>query len=156
VRGYREYKIPRDTHNMDHLNASQKGELAEIRMASEFKKLGGDVFFPFGASKIDAMVYIGGSVYKVQVKTARTRKSEVNAVRATLNSSEGYDYHDVVDAFVVYNPETNECYWLYTHEVGETTASICTVGEDEVHPPNRERATFAKDVLIQERFEPQN
>jgi hypothetical protein len=149
-------QVSGDTHNMDHLNKSQKGELAELRMASEFKRLGGDVFFPVGASKIDAMVYIGGSVYKVQVKTASTRKSEVNAVRATLSSSAGFDYHNVVDAFVVYNPKSDECYWLYTHEVGDTTASICTVGPDEVHPPNRERATFAEDVVIRERFDSQN
>lgn len=137
---------------MSELNPSQRGELGEIRMASEFKRIGADIFFPFGEAKIDAIVFIDGSTYKVQVKTAHTRESERDAVRATLDSSEGYDYHDVVDAFVLYNPNEDECYWLYTHEVGETSASVCTVGPDEVHPPNRDRATFSKDVLISERF----
>jgi len=132
----------------DNLSNDEKGDMAELSAATEAKSVGADVFMPFGKSKIDMIVFLGSSTYKVQVKVAKHRDGEPNNVRAILRSEGGYDYHGIVDAFVLYNKHTDECYWLWPEQVSKTVASVCVVKPEQVKPSNRERATFSKDVLM--------
>lgn len=137
----------------DCLSNDEKGDLAELEAASDAKSVGADVFFPVGQSKVDMIVLIGSSTYKVQVKVAKHRDGEPNNVRAILRSESGYDYHGVVDSFVLYNKHEDECYWLWKEQVGKTVASVCTVKPEHLKASNRERATFSKDVIMQDVLE---
>lgn len=137
----------------DYLSNDEKGDLAELEAASDAKSVGADVFLPFGKSKVDMIVFIGGSTYKTQVKVAKHRDGEPNNVRAILRSEGGYDYHGIVDAFILYNKHEDECYWLWPEQVAKTVASVCTVSPEHLKASNRERATFSKDVMMRDVLE---
>jgi len=135
------------------LSNEEKGDLAELEAAATAKSAGADVFLSFGKSKVDMIVFIGGSTYKAQVKVAKHRDGEPNNIRAILRSESGYDYHEIVEAFILYNKHEDECYWLWPEQVTKTVASVCTVPPECLKASNRERATFSKNVMMQDVLE---
>jgi hypothetical protein len=135
----------------EDINAT--GDAAELGAATIIRRNGGQVSFPFGDNaKYDIVADIGNTLYKVQVKSTTQRDGESGSLRAPLRSSDGYGYDDSdVDSFILYNQIDDEYYWLWPEECADTVARVCTRTRDEVHPPNRERATFSCDVMLSER-----
>lgn len=137
---------------MSDINAI--GDSAELLVGGKMREIGAQVSFPFGDNApYDLIIDIGGSLYRVQIKTTSQREDENGSVRAPLRRGNGSSYgYEEVDAYVLHNRLDDEYYWLWTDECAETVARVCTDSPEEVYPPNRERATFAKNVLLSKRL----
>jgi len=130
-----------------------RGDSSELGAATIIRRFGGQVSFPFGDNApYDFIADIGGSLYRVQVKSATQRDGENNSIRAPLSTADGYGYGDTVDAVIIYNVPDDEYYWLWPSECAKTVARVCVVPREEVHPPNREQATIAEEVRLRDRI----
>lgn len=132
-----------------------QGDVGELSVAKELKNLGADVFFPFGKSKIDIIAVVGGDTYRLQVKTASRRDGEPNTIRAVLESSASGGYQGWIDAFCIHNKYDDENYLLWFGEAPKTSVNFCLAEPKELSKVNRNRARFANEHLLSEKF-PQN
>jgi hypothetical protein len=108
------------------MNSKSKGNLGEIKVASEFIKYGCMVSFPFGDNaRYDLIVDDGSSLKKVQVKYANS-KSKEKSWRCFCVSSKNHTtnkklnkYKDDVDIMAFYIPEIDKCIMFNIDEIGD-------------------------------------
>lgn len=108
------------------MNSKTKGNLGEIKIASEFIKYGCMVSFPFGDNaRYDLIVDDGNSLKKVQVKYANS-KSKENSWRCFCVSSKNHTtnkkldkYKNDVDIMAFYLPEIDKCIMFNIDEIGD-------------------------------------
>lgn len=111
------------------MNSKTKGNLGEIKIASEFIKYGCMVSFPFGDNaRYDLIVDDGNSLKKVQVKYANSKNAN-GAWRCMCTSSKNHTtnkkldkYKDDVDIMAFYLPEIDTCLLFNIDEIGDKTA----------------------------------
>jgi hypothetical protein len=105
-------------------NTKHRGDESESKIIHEFVSDGYSVSIPFGDNdKYDLIVDSGENLYRIQCKTAWKNKPETirfNTHSQTTADGEYHEetYHEVIDAFVVRYPETEQLYWI---DIGEAT-----------------------------------
>lgn len=105
-------------------NSKAKGDTIESKVIHELVRRGYLVSIPFGDnSSYDLVVDDGGSLYRVQCKTAwRTTHDTIRFNTHSQTTKDG-KYHETtydgeIEAFVVRFPETELLYWV---NIGEAT-----------------------------------
>lgn len=115
------------------LSATQKGELAEVKCMCRFIEKGFTVCTPHGHDqKYDLIVDTGKERERVQVKTGKLKK-EVIIWNCSRSPQVGQGKNripysaDDVDAFAVYCPELDECYYVPVNKTTTTQGSLRVV-----------------------------
>ena len=95
------------------MTTNQKGNLGEVRVLSEFVKLGIQCYLPYGdGSGVDLIAEFGGKLNRIQVKTTESL-NKAGAMEWKVTRQEGYhgsramyDKNDI-DYFAFYCIETD-------------------------------------------------
>lgn len=124
---------------------NRKGDIGELRVASELMELGYVVSEPISDTNYDLVVEIDDEFKRVQVKVCRWSDKD-NTYRVgfekTHYTSSGANrslYEEgKIDAYAIYNMEESEAYWLWFGEAPKWGAS-------------RTRSTWSED-LISDKF----
>jgi hypothetical protein len=102
------------------LTTNQKGAIAEAAIAKEAITLGIGVYAPYGDERCDLIFDLRPRLMRVQCKWA-SREGDVIVARlySARRARDGLIRRlyscDEVDAFAIYAPATDECYWLDAH-----------------------------------------
>lgn len=107
------------------MNTSQLGNIGEVRVLSEFVKLGIPCYLPYGdGNKCDLIADFNGKLNKIQIKT--TEKLNINgAMEWKVTRQEGFHGNRVQ-----YNKEDIDYFAFYCIE----TDIVCLVPFDENFP----------------------
>lgn len=107
------------------MNASQLGNIGEVRVLSEFIKLGVPCYLPYGdGNKCDLIADFNGKLNKIQIKT--TEKLNTNgAMEWKVTRQEGFHGNRIQ-----YNKEDIDYFAFYCIE----TDIVCLVPFDENFP----------------------
>lgn len=101
------------------MNASDTGEVAEMKCQIAFKRKSWTVLEPFGHEQpYDFVVEKGGEFKRIQSKNGRLDGGSIDVHVCTYGSSGGVrTYSDEeIEAFGVYCPETDEVYVVPVNE----------------------------------------
>ena len=135
------------------MNSSQIGNIGEVRVLSEFIKLGIPCYIPYGDGNIcDLIADFNGKLNKIQIKTCQSLNKS-GAMEWKVTRQEGYhgsrmqyDYNDI-DYFGLYCIETDEvCLFPYDENCPKTTISIRL---DNYSGVRTNTMRFASDFRIQ-------
>lgn len=103
------------------LTTNQKGAIAEAAIAKTAIELGIGVYAPYGDERCDLIFDLRPRLARVQCKWA-SRDGDVIVARlySARRARDGlvrrlYSCEEV-DAFAIYAPATDKCYWLDAHE----------------------------------------
>ena len=95
------------------MTSNQKGNLGEVRVLSEFVKLGIQCYLPYGAgSGVDLIAEFGGKLNRIQVKTSE-HLNRAGAMEWSVTRQEGYHGNRAnysvsdIDYFAFYCIETD-------------------------------------------------
>lgn len=95
------------------MTSNQKGNLGEVRVLSEFVKLGVQCYLPYGdGSGVDLIADFGGKLNRIQVKTSE-HLNRAGAMEWSVTRQEGYHGNraiystDDIDYFAFYCIETD-------------------------------------------------
>jgi hypothetical protein len=105
-------------------NTKDTGDATEAVILQRLIGWGYSVSLPFGDNdKYDLVVDDGGTLYRIQCKTAWANKAETIRFNTHSQTTRGGEYHeqpydDGIDAFVVRYPPGGTLYWI---DVGEAT-----------------------------------
>ena len=95
------------------MTSNQKGNLGEVRVLSEFVKLGIQCYLPYGdGSGVDLIANFGGKLNRIQVKTTE-HLNKAGAMEWKVTRQEGYHGNRVnyslndIDYFAFYCIETD-------------------------------------------------
>ena len=109
-------------------NSKWKGNLGELKAATEFVQSGITVSFPFGDNaRYDMIIDIDGELKKVQVKYSDSSTDNDSFVcRCTSSKNHTTNkvcdtYIDDIDYFVFYLPEINTCCLVPIEVIGNKT-----------------------------------
>ena len=113
------------------MTSNQKGNLGEVRVLSEFVKLGVQCYLPYGdGSGIDLIADFGSKLNRIQVKTTE-KLNRVGAMEWKTTRQEGYHGNKVaysindIDYFAFYCIETDiVCLVPFDENFPTTTLSI--------------------------------
>lgn len=103
------------------LTTNQKGAIAEAAVAKSAIELEIGVYAPYGGERCDLIFDLRPRLVRVQCKWA-SREGDVivarlySARRARAGLVRRLYSRDEVDAFAIYAPATDTCYWLDAHE----------------------------------------
>ncbi|SEW11075.1 group I intron-associated PD-(D/E)XK endonuclease [Halobacterium jilantaiense] len=103
---------------MPRENSKQTGDETEARILTELVASGYSVSVPFGDNdKYDLIVDDGGTLHRVQCKTAWENKNDTIRFNTHSQTTREGSYHEqtyeeAVDAFVVRYPKTDTLYWI--------------------------------------------
>lgn len=105
-------------------NTILRGEATEALVVGELKQLGFSVFTPVGGKTIfDVIADDGDQLYRVQIKTGRLHEKDgenpyiqTKTHRSVPRDGDAMTWEpypdDVLDVFVVYEPETRTLLWV--------------------------------------------
>lgn len=109
------------------MNSKSKGNIGEIKVASEFIKWGCIVSFPFGDNaRYDLIIDDGNSLKRVQVKYADSKENGswrctcVSSTNHTTNKNL-HGYQNDVDIMAFYIAELDECIMFNISEIKNKT-----------------------------------
>lgn len=108
------------------MHSQQKGDLAELKIAAELKRLGWDVLIPFGdGHRYDLVAERDDEYAKVQVKHGTITGDSVE-FRCYCSSEGGNKTYtsDEIDGFAVYSSVNDDCYWVDIGEANETKMAL--------------------------------
>ena len=95
------------------MTSNQKGNLGEVRVLSEFVKLGVQCYLPYGdGSAVDLIADFGGKLNRIQVKTSE-HLNKAGAMEWSVTRQEGYHGNRAnyslndIDYFAFYCIETD-------------------------------------------------
>lgn len=95
------------------MTTNEKGNLGEVRVLSEFVKLGIQCYLPYGdGSEVDLIADFGGKLNRIQVKTSE-KLNRVGAMEWGVTRQQGYHGNrvtystDNIDYFAFYCIETD-------------------------------------------------
>lgn len=133
------------------MNTKQLGNIGELKVATEFLKLGYRVYFPYGDnSSVDLIIEKDYKLYKVQVKTSKAKlngKVSFSLRSSMVNYEKRYSV-DEIDYFALYNFTLDECYIIPF-----TTKSEVTIRCTPTKNFQKKGITFNTDVLLS-KFKP--
>jgi PD-(D/E)XK endonuclease len=108
------------------LNRKGKGDLAELKVATDLLQRGYKIAFPYGEDwDFDLILCRGSSLERVQVKYARSNGSivEVKCISHSLTNGKvratKHYTAETVDWIAVYEPLGDCCYYVPAAELGE-------------------------------------
>ena len=138
------------------MNSKTKGNLGEIKVASEFIKYGCFVSFPFGDNaRDDLIIDDGSSLKKVQVKYANS-KNAYGAWRCMCVSSKNHTtnkkldtYKNDVDIIAFYLPEIDKCIMFNMTEIGDKTSIYV---REEMPLNNQSNVIYVKEHTFDKYF----
>lgn len=113
------------------MTTNEKGNLGEVRVLSEFVKLGIQCYLPYGdGSGVDLIADFGGKLNRIQVKTTE-KLNRAGAMEWKITRQEGYHGNRVsyvlgeIDYFAFYCIETDiVCLVPFDKDFPTTTLSI--------------------------------
>jgi len=131
-----------------------KGEIAEHVVKAELVKRGVTVLEPTQENlRYDFVAEEEGKFYKLQCKLATYKgdiiQFQVSSYQANNTSGKKKDYGGEIDHFVVYSPETGDCYMIPLELVG---SSMKTLRLETPKNNQREGITMAEDHTFDEVF----
>lgn len=135
------------------MTSNQKGNLGEVRVLSEFVKLGVQCYLPYGdGSEVDLIADFGGKLNRIQIKTSEhlnkagamewktTRQDGYHGSRATYST-------DDVDYFAFYCIETDiVCLVPFNEDFPVSTLSIRL---DDYTGKRTSKMRFASDFSVE-------
>lgn len=145
------------------MNTQLRGDLSEIEATKRLMEKGVRVSDTVTDNyKYDIVADIGGTLYKVQVKTAYENKSSDKSIQAYLKNqsynSKGeklerdYSKEDV-DLFAIYSPRTEELYIVkYEETTGDRFAMTLKSPEEMPNKGLITQANFAEDYRLENRL----
>jgi hypothetical protein len=103
------------------MNSVQKGDIAELAVASDLVKRGFQVAFPYSTScNYDLLVLMNdGTFERVQVKYSKAIngvipvRSRTHSNTSTKQVTKSYTCNEI-DWLIVYCPDTDECYYVHS------------------------------------------
>lgn len=139
------------------LTTNQKGAVAETAVVHEAIKLGIGVYKPIADERCDFIFDLHPRLVRVQCKWAR-RYGDVLVLRLysnrrTINGMKRSLYSpSEVDAFAVYSPDTDRCYFLEIAEfVGRTAVQLRL---EETRNNQRAGINWARDFEFTAKLQP--
>ena len=113
------------------MTTNEKGNLGEVRVLSEFVKLGIQCYLPYGdGSGVDLVADFGGKLNRIQVKTTE-KLNRAGAMEWKITRQEGYHGNRIsytlgeIDYFAFYCIETDiVCLVPFDKDFPTTTLSI--------------------------------
>lgn len=135
------------------MTTNQKGNLGEVRVLSEFVKLGIPCYLPYGdGSGVDLIADFGGKLNRIQVKTTETL-NKAGAMEWKTTRQEGYHGNRVtyslndIDYFAFYCIETDiVCLVPFDKNFPASTLSIRL---DNYEGKRLSTMRFASDYSVQ-------
>lgn len=109
------------------MNSKAKGEVSEGHVIAHLLKLGHSVSMPFGDNqRYDLIWDDGGTLWRVQVKTARRVEGGIAFNCASVNGFTGKrtTYVGQIDMFLVYSPDLDKVYRVPVEEVGASNFKL--------------------------------
>ena len=100
-------------------DSNMTGVISETAVIHALSKLGYGVSIPIGKERYDLIATKPNEVHRVQVKTARHTDRGYVKVCIINGSIKPYDGSNV-DAFAVYDPVTEDVYWMWYDETPDT------------------------------------
>ena len=138
------------------MNSKSKGNLGEIKVASEFIKWGCTISFPFGDNaRYDLIIDDGDKLKKVQIKYADC-KSDNNSWRCMCVSSTNhttnkklYGYNNDVDIMAFYIAELDTCIMFNISEIKQKT---CIYVRNTIPLNKQSNVVYIKDHTFDNYF----
>ena len=119
------------------MNSKSKGNLGEIKVASEFIKWGCTVSFPFGDNaRYDLIIDDGDNLKRVQIKYADSKENGswrcicVSSTNHTTNKNL-HDYQNNVDIMAFYIAELDKCIMFNISELKDMNNIIISFDTDK-------------------------
>jgi hypothetical protein len=112
-------------------STKRKGDLAELKVATDLVELGYQVAFPFGEdSDFDLVLVRGRRLERVQVKHSRSRNGVVpircdshSLTNGRVRQTKHYTA-ELIDWLAVYDAKTKRCFYIPASELGEGMSQI--------------------------------
>jgi hypothetical protein len=138
------------------MNSKSKGNLGEIKVASEFIKWGCTVSFPFGDNaRYDLVIDDGNNLKRVQIKYADSKSANgswrcvcVSSTNHTTNKKL-HDYQNDVDIIAFYIAELDECIMFNISEVKD---KLNIYVRNTIPSNNQSNVTYIKDHTFDNYF----
>ena len=138
------------------MNSKSKGNLGEIKVASEFIKWGCTVSFPFGDNaRYDLIIDDGNNLKRVQVTYADSKSANgswrcvcVSSTNHTTNKKL-HDYQNDVDIIAFYIAELDECIMFNIFEVKD---KLNIYVRNTIPSNNQSNVTYIKDHTFDNYF----
>lgn len=133
------------------MNTQDKGDHAELRVASALKRCGWTVLMPYSESKkYDLVAERDGEFVRVQVKSSRWTGTSIKFPCYCSNSSKSgsnrTDYtREEIDGFGVYCDQYETCFWIPVEESNRNSMSLNAYDVSAENPAN--------EYLLRDRFE---
>lgn len=129
------------------MDSQIKGDLAELRVATELKKNGWDVLQPYSENQLyDIVAHRPGEFVKIQVKHGVLRGESVEFRCYSSNPSGRIQYTpDDIDGFAVYSSEVDKLFWVPIAAANSTKMAINTQRSDAKNP---ERFFIFEDMFF--------
>lgn len=140
---------------MSSLDTKQKGDVSELSCMTELASLGYDVYTPFGENTpIDIICDIDSELNRIQVKTGwivdgDKVKFNCKSTRSNFTETSKEDYQGKIDAFMVYEPESENIYYIPIEEATKTRMSLRL---EETKNGQSSGINMASDYLISKRI----
>jgi hypothetical protein len=107
-------------------STKRKGDLAELKVATDLVELGYQVAFPFGEdSDFDLILVRGSRLERVQVKHSRSKDGVIpikcrshSLTNGRIRRTKRYTAN-VIDWIAVYDGVTDRCFYVPANELGE-------------------------------------
>jgi PD-(D/E)XK endonuclease len=133
--------------------AKSKGDLAELIVAADLARRGYQVSFPYGEDcDYDLIVDRGGRLERVQVKYADSKGDVISVQCYSSSLTNGKvkrrkPYTELtVDWIAVYDPATDRCYYVASHEFADGRYHI-SLRIAATKNSQRKGVRFAEDYL---------
>ena len=110
-----------------YMNNSSKGNIGELMVLADLTRNGIPAFKPVdNNSPFDILIYHNSAYKRVQVKYRNVKNGSITAelVRCTINQGKKskIERNNETDILAIYCPDTNECYYINSQDVGKTIA----------------------------------
>ncbi|HUD21153.1 MAG TPA: group I intron-associated PD-(D/E)XK endonuclease [Candidatus Saccharimonadales bacterium] len=123
------------------MNKKEKGDLAELQVASELIRVGWKVLFPYGEDhRYDLVAERQGNYRRIQVKYATPNNGVLNVNCRSSNNWSVINYSaEDIDVLAVFNPESSVVYFIPVSEINKSLFKLRLVDtknlqEKKIHP----------------------
>lgn len=130
IKHIKPYEMKENDNILNKMNASDRGEAIEMKIASDFIKHGYKVYTPIvGRRRYDLIINREGKFYTVQVKTGRPHFEKDSkyisfeiATKKSKTNKELIDYHGEIDFFATVNKENLKSYIIPVEKLPHSDA----------------------------------
>lgn len=147
------YFLMKDKNERENMHTKDKGDWSEAEAIAAIRRNTNYIIYtPFGDnSSIDMIIEKPTrELIRIQVKTATYTNGCVCFQTRSINSNKNKNwqttYEDLIDWFIIYSPDMNECYAVHIDECGSSNKRL-RVDEPNVSNPN---INWAEDYILDE------